>query len=221
MCGRYTIAAHAEQLAERFGAALPSEMLLQPRYNAAPLQMLPVVLQDDGRRVALFRWGLMPRWAKDPSIANKLINARAETLEEKPSFRDALRRRRCLVPADGFYEWQKLPEGKIPMRMTLRSGELFAMAGLWESWKDPATGELLHTFTIITTSPNELMSPIHNRMPAILAPEHEALWLDQSAGPEVWRDLLRPCPAEILRAYPVSSQVNNPRVDHPSLIDAL
>lgn len=217
MCGRFTIFADPAQLAERFNAALPAEGL-RPRYNAAPTQDLPVILNEDERAIQLLRWGLVPFWAKDPAIGNRMINARAETLPEKPSFRTPLQKRRCLVLADGFYEWKKTEHGKAPLRIGLKTGEPFAFAGLWETWKQP-DGELLRTFTIITTPPNSLMEPIHNRMPAILLPEDEALWLDNSAGVIGWLSALRPYPAELMTAYPVSPRVNSPRNDDPSVVE--
>jgi putative SOS response-associated peptidase YedK len=147
-----------------------------------------------------------------------MINARAETLPEKPAFRAALKKRRCLVLADGFYEWQKTPSGKQPMRITLASGEPFAFAGLWETWDAP-DGSLLRTFTIVTGEPNELVAPIHNRMPAILLPEHEAVWLDNAAEPAIWQDILRPYPAERMAAYPVSRRVNFVSNDDAGLVE--
>ena len=217
MCGRFSIFADPERLAERFDASLPEEGL-RPRYNAAPTQNLPVILNEDAdrRQIQLLRWGLVPFWAEDPAIGSRMINARSETLAEKPSFRTALKKRRCLVLADGFYEWQKTAGGKAPMRITLKSGEPFALAGLWETWKEP-TGDLLRTFTIITTSPNELLEPIHNRMPVILPREHEAIWLDNAADQAIWLDMLRPYPADLLTAYPVSKRVNYVGNDDPEV----
>jgi putative SOS response-associated peptidase YedK len=218
MCGRFTIFADPAQLAERFNATLPAEELL-PRYNAAPTQRLPVIRNEgDERAIELLRWGLIPFWAKDPAIGNQMINARAETLPEKPSFRTPLQKRRCLVLADGFYEWKKTEQGKTPLRIGLKTGEPFAFAGLWETWKQPS-GDLLRTFTIITTPPNSLMEPIHNRMPAMLLPEDEALWLDNSAGVIGWLSALRPYPAELMTAYPVSSRVNSPANDDPAVVE--
>jgi putative SOS response-associated peptidase YedK len=217
MCGRYTVSADPEQLAERFNAALPPEML-QPRYNAAPTQSLPVLLNRDARQIQLLRWGLVPHWAKAPSTDYSMINARAETIDQKPAFREALSKRRCLVLADSFYEWQKSATGKVPMRIMLKSGEPFAFAGLWESWQDHATGDVLRSFTIITTTANELVSPIHNRMPVIVLPQDEKLWLDDQAGPDAWRSLLRPYPADLMKTYPVSRRVNSPANDDPSLL---
>lgn len=218
MCGRFSIFADPERLAERFDASLPEEGL-RPRYNAAPTQNLPVILNEDAdaRRIELLRWGLVPFWAEDPSIGSRMINARGETLAEKPSFRTALKKRRCLVLADGFYEWQKTADGKIPMRITLKSGEPFALAGLWETWKEP-TGDLLRTFTIITTTPNELLEPIHNRMPVILPREHEAIWLDNAADQGIWLDMLRPYSADLMTVHPVSKRVNFVGNDDPEIV---
>lgn len=216
MCGRFSIFADPSRLAERFEVGLPAEGL-RPRYNAAPTQALPVILNEGDRAIQLLRWGLVPFWAKDPSIGSQMINARAETLAEKPSFRNALKKRRCLVLADGFYEWKKTPTGKIPMRVALTSGDPFAFAGLWEIWDSPE-GDKLRTFTIVTTSPNELVEPIHNRMPVILRPEHEALWMDNHAEPAAWLDVLRPYPAELMRAYPISKRVNSVGNDDPDVV---
>jgi putative SOS response-associated peptidase YedK len=217
MCGRFTIFADPGRLAERFQAALPPDGL-SPRYNAAPTQRLPVILNDGPPAIQLLRWGLIPFWAKDPSIGSRMINARSETLVDKPAFRAAFKKRRCLVLADGFYEWQKTPGGKQPMRITLASGEPFAMAGLWEAWDAP-DGSTLRTFTIITGEPNELVAPIHNRMPAILRPEHEAIWLDNAAEPAIWLDILRPYPSEHMAAYPVSQRVNYVGNDDAGLVE--
>jgi putative SOS response-associated peptidase YedK len=217
MCGRYTVSADPEQLAERFSAVLPPG-LLQPRYNAAPTQQLPVLLNEDERQIQLLRWGLVPHWAKTPSTDYSMINARAETVEQKPTFREALHKRRCLVLADSFYEWQKTATGKIPMRIMLKSGEPFAFAGLWEAWQDRATGEVLRSFTIITTNANELISPIHNRMPVIFLPKDENAWLDNQAAPDAWLGLLHPYAADLMKTYPVSARVNSPANDDPSLV---
>ena len=216
MCGRFSIFADPERLAERFNAGLPPDGL-HPRYNAAPTQSLPVLLNEGDRVIQLLRWGLVPFWAKDASIGSQMINARAETLAEKPSFRNALKKRRCLVLADGFYEWKKTTTGKAPMRITLASGEPFAFAGLWETWDTPE-GDRLRTFTIITTTPNELVELIHNRMPVILRSELEPLWLDNDADQSAWLDVLRPYPSELMTAYPVSKRVNFVSNDDPDLV---
>lgn len=215
MCGRYSITTNPAQLALRFDAT-NTPAALAPRYNAAPTQHLPAILNEAPSRIELLRWGLVPSWAKDPKIGARLINARVETAAQKPSFRQAWRQRRCLVLTDGFYEWQRAPQGKVPTRVTLKSGEPFAFAGLWEMWQD-TEGVPLRTFTILTTTPNELMAPIHNRMPVILHPEHERLWLDGTAPSTGWGDVLRPYPAEQMLAYPVSPRVNSPRHDEPEV----
>ena len=217
MCGRYTITADPKQLAERFDAQLPPADSLQPRFNAAPSQDLPTLLNGDTDRVIqMLHWGLIPHWSKEPKTNYSMINARAETLESKPIFKQALEKRRCLVLADSFYEWQKLGKDKTPMRIMLKSAEPFAFAGLWETWKDP-DGGMLCSFTIVTTTPNDLTAPIHNRMPVILLPENEEIWLDNKAGMEAWTSLLQPYPADLMRAYPVSSQVNSPANDNPQV----
>ncbi|HEY1014887.1 MAG TPA: SOS response-associated peptidase [Herpetosiphonaceae bacterium] len=217
MCGRYSIFTQPQQLAERFEASLAPE-LLAPRYNAAPTQLLPVITNHGERRIQLLRWGLVPSWADDPSIGSRMINARAETLEDKPAYRTAFAKRRCLVLADGFYEWQKVGGGKVPVRFKLASGEPFAFAGLWESWDTPE-GEPLLSFTIVTGEPNELVAPVHNRMPVILTAETERTWLEDGAGGEAWKAALRPYPAELMESYAVSKLVNSPGNDSPALIE--
>jgi putative SOS response-associated peptidase YedK len=194
-----------------------------PNYNGAPTQQLPVVrLDEEGRRsLDLLRWGLIPFWAKDPAIGIRCINAMAETAAAKPAFRDAFRRRRCLVPVDGFYEWQKRPAGKKqPYAIVSADGKPFAMAGLWENWKEPQSGETVRTFTIITGEPNELVAPIHNRMPVILPPSHWRAWLGEEPVPaEELPALLQPYPAERMRAYPVNVRVGNVRNNDAALIE--
>jgi len=215
MCGRFTLWLQFGDLVKAFpGLTFPE--FLPPRYNIAPTQDVAVVPNDGLKQVQLFRWGLVPFWAKDPSIGNRMINARAETVAEKPAYRAAYRRRRCLVLADGFYEWRKEPGSrtKTPMYIQLASGEPFAFAGLWEVWRPDDTP--LFTYTIITTEPNALLEPIHNRMPVILPREAYDRWLDPAekrAGS--FSDLLVPCPAEEMVAYPVSTYVNRPGNDSP------
>jgi putative SOS response-associated peptidase YedK len=214
MCGRYTISVSPEELAQHFNAVAPSDY--SPRYNAAPSQTLPTLLnesQDGKRQIQMLSWGLVPSWSKTRTITSKLINARGETIAEKPSFRDAFRKRRCLVLADGFYEWQRDGSKKTPMRITLKSGEPFALAGLWENWHDKETDTWLRTFTIITTEPNQLMAPIHNRMPVILSPQDQEAWLDNSASPEIWSALVRSYPADKMMAYAVSKLINKVEID--------
>ena len=218
MCGRFTLTADAKKLAESFVDFTPPREN-PPRYNIAPSQPVAVVANTGDNKIDFFVWGLIPSWAKDPKIGNKLINARSETLAEKPSFRTAYRRRRCLILTDGFYEWRKNPDKtKTPMYIQLESQEPFAFAGLWEQWYSPHGDEVL-SCTIITTQPNEFMSQIHNRMPVILPPEAYARWLDPAEQkPDTLQPLLKSYPAEEMAAYPVSTQVNNPRNDVPDCI---
>ena len=190
------------------------------RYNIAPSQNAPAILNENEKSVQLLRWGLIPSWAKDPKIAYQLYNARAETIAEKPSFRNAFKKRRCLIPADGFYEWRMESDGKskIPMRVRLKSKEPFTFAGLWETWKDPQEKEV-RTFTIITTEPNEVLQPIHNRMPVIMKPEDEEAWLDPQADVKHLTKILMPYSSNEMEAYAVSKLVNSPKHDSPDCIE--
>ncbi len=204
MCGRYAVAApDAAVLRERFAVQQALETFT-PAHNVKPTHVAPVVILHEGNRnLATMRWGLIPPWAKDAAIANKLFNARAETVADKPSFRHAFRRRRCLVPATGFYEWQQEGRRKVPYEFAIGDGDLFAFAGLYESWRDPR-GETLHTYTIITTTPNELVAPIHARMPVILPRDHESVWLDpQFEDTTYLQALLVPYPADTMQMRPV------------------
>lgn len=217
MCGRYSLAIDYDTLEDRFTIRGGLQLPLAPRYNIAPTQeVLTVVNQGHGNEARMMRWGLIPFWAKDPSVGNRMINARAETVTGKPSFRQAYQKRRCLVIADGFYEWQKVQGGKTPMRMIVGGGEPFGFAGLWETWRSPEE-ELVLSCSIITTTPNELTAPIHNRMPVILPQEAEALWLNQDADPAVLRELLVPY-AGNMEAYEVSALVNSPGNDMPDVM---
>jgi len=218
MCGRFTLWLQFGDLVKAFPDLIFPEPL-PPRYNIAPTQDAAVVPNDGLKQVQLFRWGLLPFWAKDPSIGNRMINARAETAAQKPAYRAAYRRRRCLVLADGFYEWRKEPGSrtKTPMYIRLMSGEPFAFAGLWEVWRPDDTP--LFTYTIITTEPNALVEPIHNRMPVILPREAYDRWLDPTEQrPGSFSDLLVPYPAEEMVAYPVSTYVNSPGNDSPACV---
>jgi putative SOS response-associated peptidase YedK len=219
MCGRYTLVKKAENIEQRFGATLEKENVGQ-NFNAAPTQVLPVISNADPSAVSFYKWGLIPFWAKDASIGNKMINARAETLTEKPAFRKSLQQKRCLVVADGFYEWKKEGKTKQPFRITLKDNGLFAFAGLWDEWKDDK-GNKVQSFTIITTDPNELMAPIHNRMPVILPPAYEKHWLSADLKPADAMELLLPYNAAEMEAYPVSTLVNSPANNSPELIDSL
>ena len=216
MCGRYLITTPVEAIRRIF--QVEQRPNLAARYNVAPTQAVPIIRRNDGgRELVMARWGLVPFWAKDLKIGNKLINARAETVAEKPAFRDAFRRRRCLVIADGFYEWRKVDGGKQPYLIRVAGGAPFAFAGLWERWTDKATGERIESCTIIVREANALIAPIHDRMPVILPPEHYESWLDPSAGDGA--RLLTAYPAEAMEAFPVSARVGNVRNDDPALIE--
>jgi putative SOS response-associated peptidase YedK len=219
MCGRYSQTSPAYVLARVF--CVPAGPPLSPRYNVAPTQTVPIVRQSADRELAMVRWGLIPPWADDPSVGGRLINARAETVAEKPAFRAAFRKRRCLVPATGFYEWQKLGKHKQPYHLRRRDGEPepFAFAGLWERWQLPGD-EPIDSCTILTTTANDLMRPLHERMPVILDPRGYDHWLDHGRHDrEALRALLVPCPSELLTALPVNSYVNNPRNEGPKCLE--
>ena len=220
MCGRFTLVADPNDLREAFPFVnIPEGM--SPRYNVAPSQPVAVIPNDGKNQLDFFTWGLIPSWAKDPAIGNRMINARAETLTEKPSFRSAFRRRRCLIPANGFFEWKVEPgrKAKTPMYIRLKSGKPFALAGLWERWDSP-DGSTIFSCTIITTLPNELMQVIHNRMPVILPPQAYSLWLDPAEPPTPKLvELFQPYPASEMTAYPVSTAVNSPDNDRPAVIE--
>jgi putative SOS response-associated peptidase YedK len=219
MCGRFTLTADPDLLRETFPwLSIPDQ--IKPRYNVAPNQPVAVIPNNNKDQLDFFVWGLIPSWAKDPKIGNRLINARAETLAEKPSFRAAFRRRRCLIPANGFYEWKQEPgrKSKTPMYIRLKSGKPFALAGLWESWHAPDGSNVL-SCTIVTTQPNELLADIHNRMPVILPKGAYSLWLEPGevdAGK--LQSLLGPFPASEMTAYPVSTLVNDPANDQAECI---
>ncbi len=220
MCGRFTQTASPEVIAQQF--ALTDPPLFTPRYNIAPSQPIAAIRIDPNtttRTLVMLRWGLIPSWAKDAKIGNQCINAKAETVAEKPSFRSAFKKQRCLIVATGFYEWQVRGRVKQPMWIGLRSQHPFAFAGLWEHWT-PAEGQPLETCTIITTEPNDLIAPIHSRMPVILAPTAYDQWLNPTfQHTESLKVLLRPYPRDELMVYPVSILVNNPRHDVPQCLE--
>ena len=217
MCGRYNLISNLTVLGDRFEFDA-SQLMLEPAYNVAPTQNVLTVIGDESRRAGFMRWGLIPLWTKNRSIGSRMINARAETVADKPSFRDSFRRRRCLVLADGFYEWQRTATGKRPMRIAMRSGEPFAFAGIWSMWKDPE-GNRTPTCAIITTSANELLKPIHHRMPVILPRDMEGFWLDRSVeDPGELRSVLTPYPDAAMEAYEVSTLVNSVANDGPEVI---
>ena len=217
MCGRFTLATSLTTVAQRFAVRMPTaeSAVWTPRYNIALTQTVIVVSDDGTRHLTQMQWGLIPSWAKDPAIGNRMINARAETVATKPAFRVALRKRRCLIPADGFYEWQPVWRRKQPVYITLKTREPFSFAGLWETWSSP-DGQEIKTCTIITTEANGLLRPIHDRMPVILTQEAEAVWLDPTIQePARLLPLLMPYPADEMEWYPVSTRVNNPAHDKP------
>ncbi len=213
MCGRFTSSQRRETLSERFEVAVPETY--RERYNLAPAQRALIIRERDAAREAVMaKWGLLPHWAKDTKIAFKMINARAETLTEKPAYRSLLAKHRCLIPADGFYEWTLGPDGKKqPIHFHLLDAELFAFAGLWTSRTDPETGELLESCTIITTRPNELIAPVHDRMPVILPRDTESVWLDPDFPKDQALALLQPYPAGLMQAIAASTRVNSTRND--------
>lgn len=220
MCGRFTLTVPEEEWVHFFYIQTV-RLKFEPRYNVAPGQDIAAIIADDSgsRRAGKLRWGLVPPWADSPKIGNKMINARAETIAEKRSFREPLLRRRCLIPADSFYEWQQTSRGKRPLRIMLRSRPLFAMAGIYETWTSP-DGNTIHTCSIITTEANEWMSAIHDRMPVILPREAESLWLDRSIRSLTeLQPLLKPYPASDMQAYPVHPMVGNVANDTPTCIE--
>ena len=228
MCGRISLFAPPEVVTERFDAEPVRP--LKPRYNVAPGQEHPVVRNDAPDAIRFSTWGLVPRWAEDSDgtdarTTSGHINARAETLAEKPSFREAFAERRCLVLADGFYDWKETPTGKQPYRIEREDRDPIAFAGLWEPTAESKNGRQSDgaTFTVVTTEPNGVVEPVHHRMPVVLDPEEEARWLDgggtDGEDPEALADLLDPYPASEMRAYPVSSAVNDPENDSPAVVE--
>jgi putative SOS response-associated peptidase YedK len=216
MCGRYRLSKRKQLVEEYFDAAGEEEW--EPRYNIAPTQPVPIIRQhpkEPSRKLSLVRWGLIPSWAKDASGAAKMINARSESVSTQPAFREAFKLRRCLVPADGFYEWQKKGTAKQPFCFEIDNGELFAFAGLWDRWKDPA-GQWIRSCSILTTTPNPLAAAIHDRMPVIVEKDNYDLWLDPGMkDTTALAELLRPCRAQLMRCYPVSKRVNQVQYDDP------
>jgi putative SOS response-associated peptidase YedK len=210
VCGRYRLSRRKRVIEEYFNAVAEEEWT--PRYNIAPTQPVPVIRQNPKepvRELSIIRWGLIPSWARDSSGAAKMINARSETAGSKPAFRDALKSRRCLIPADGFYEWQRTAKSKQPFCFEVNDGQSFAFAGLWDRWKSP-DGTWIRTCSILTTTPNAVTSPVHDRMPVILDPDSYDLWLDPGmTDVEAATDLLKPCDAQLMRRYPVSTRINH------------
>ena len=232
MCGRYTITEDLAEL-EKIVRFICKVADFKPRYNIAPRQQAPVLVWENGAAVLKpMRWGLIPSWSKDETIGDKLTNARAETVSEKSSFRKPFQKQRCLIPADGFYEWQATPTGKQPFRFTRKDRGFFCIAGLWEKWvrparseeldlsdNGPAASQVVETFTVITTTPNPMVAAVHDRMPVILSPEHYEWWLDPKRfEPEFLKTLLRPYPAEDMDCCRVSKLVNSAKNDGPECL---
>ena len=218
MCGRYTLKTPVDTLVEQFGIdEYPSSITAS--YNIAPTQeVAAVIAEDEKRKLQMLRWGLIPSWADDPGIGNRMINARAETVSQKPSFRNAFKQRRCLILTDGFYEWKRIQGGKQPYYIHMKDGSPFAFAGLWETWRN---GQEIRSCTIITTEANELVGGIHNRMPVILPPEDYELWLDPDfEEKKALTSFLRPYPSDVIEAYPVSRRANSPSNNAPDCIEA-
>ena len=218
MCGRFSLKADLEDIQSRF-ELFQGDLAHSPSYNIAPTQPVLAVTNGDGRTASHLRWGLIPSWSKSAAAGNRLINARAETVAERPSFRTGLARRRCLILADGCYEWQRIGNAKRPIRIVLASGQPFAFAGLWESWRGP-DGGVIRSCTVITTEANDLVRPIHDRMPVILPREMEPFWLDHDVqDPPALAQVLVPYPSGLMDSYEVSSLVNRPGNDGPEVIE--
>jgi putative SOS response-associated peptidase YedK len=219
VCGRFAFYSPREAIARLFGAADAPEV--EPRWNIAPTQFVAAVRETgDARAVAMLHWGLVPFWAKERAIGARMINARAETLSEKPSFRHAFQRRRCLLPADGYFEWQRSGAVKQPYYITFEDGRPFGMAGLWERWRDPATDEMLESCCIVTTSPSAAVAHVHDRMPVIVPPARYSEWLDPgNTATARFADLLVPCELPGLAARPVSRRVNDARNQGAALVE--
>lgn len=223
MCGRSSLTKTEKEIEERFKATFYSEELERynpiPNFNIAPTHYTPVKIVEDVQHLQLFKWGLIPSWAKEKSIGSKMINARVETIDEKPAFKRLLKSQRCVIAIDGFYEWKREGSTKIPHRIITLDQSIFGVAGVWDSWRDPSTGEIVHSYTVITLPANRMMSPIHDRMPAILTPQNEALWLETEIATKDALNLLSPYPDDCMEAYPVSDRVNNVRANDASLIE--
>ena len=221
MCGRFSLT-DIDSIFSRFGVIISKDInkKITPHYNIAPTQKIPVIYKDTNQqnKIEFMKWGLIPFWAKDPKIGHKMINARAETLAQKPSFKHLLKSKRCLVPSSGFYEWKRIDKRKVPYYIGIKNSKIFSFAGLYDIWKD-SVGNELKTFTIITTNSNNTLKPIHNRMPVILEQEFEEDWLDVKTHDfDSLKQMLKPYPDDKMIAYAVSYEVNNPSNDNPELI---
>lgn len=224
MCGRSSLTKNEKEIEERFHATFYSEDLERynplPNFNVAPSQFHPVITNNNPTKLNLFKWGLIPSWAKDPKMGFKMINARVETLGEKPSFKGALESRRCLVPFDGYYEWKKTSIGKQPFRIVTKNIDIFTVAGLWEKWT-PENGEVIFSFTLITQSASDSIAHIHDRMPAILNPADERIWIESDISSSEALKIIQPYPDHWLHYYPVSTWVNKVSANDPSLIEEI
>lgn len=217
MCGRYSLSKSKKELQDRFEAEMLPDF--QPRYNIAPTQLLPVITSQSPKGFSFFYWGITPDFGKNRPVAQKLINARAETVSEKVSFKTSFQKRRCIIPADGFYEWKNLgKKTKIPYRFTLRDDKLFSFAGIWEEF-EAIDGEIQHTFIILTTSPNDIVQPIHDRMPVILTKESEKIWLNEYSEEEDLKKLFLPQSSDSMLSYTVSPLVNSVKNDQPAVMN--
>ncbi|WP_288369349.1 SOS response-associated peptidase [uncultured Algoriphagus sp.] len=216
MCGRYSLSKSKIELEERFQAEMLTDF--KPRYNIAPTQLVPVVTSQSPKGFSFFYWGITPEFGRNKPVSQKLINAKAESVHQKMTFKSSFKQRRCIIPADGFYEWKKLgKKTSIPHRFTLREGGLFSFAGIWDEY-ETVDGENQHTFLILTTEPNELVSEVHDRMPVVLTPETEKKWLNNYSSEEELLEILKPFSANEMQSYPVSTLVNSVKNDSPALI---
>lgn len=223
MCGRFTLFADYDEILERFDVDVAfDEENYFPNFNVAPSQSIISIINDgNSNRLGSLRWGLIPGWAKDEKVGYKMINARSETVNEKPSYRHAFLKKRCIIPMDSFYEWKVKENGKVPMRIKMKSDEIFGVAGLWEAWKN-SNGQTIHSCTILTTEANSLVKDIHDRMPVIFTRKNEKKWLNPSLQEkETLKSMLVPFDAALMDAYPVSSEVNSPKNNHIGLLNSL
>ncbi|MEZ4910341.1 MAG: SOS response-associated peptidase [Saprospiraceae bacterium] len=222
MCGRSSLTKTEKEIEERFNATFYSEELERynpiPNFNVAPTQMMPIITSALIGKLQIFQWGMIPSWAKDKKMGFSLINARVETLLEKSIFKQRLSSGRCIIPMDGFYEWKRNGNTKIPYRIVTTDQRIFSVAGLWDQWLDVKTGQTVKSFTIITLPPNQLMENLHDRMPAILQSDLESVWLNEDLGPKDILQVLQPYPSDAMDAYEVSDKVNSVRNNHPNLI---
>lgn len=225
MCGRSTITKTEKVIEDRFGVKYSADALKKgvtlPTYNAAPGQLLPVITNTDPDTIQVMRWGLLPTWAADRSMSYKTINARSETMTVKPAYKEAVHTRRCLIPMDGYYEWMPIGPAKWPYYITLRTGDLFAVAGLWSTWRDPSSGEVVDSYTVVTLPAPAELAHIHDRMPAILTVDAEKQWLNDRLPLDDVVGLIKPYPAVLIKTYPVSCLVGKVSNNNPELISAV